>query len=144
MQRHGAAVILYQEDEMLLVRHSEESRNITGFYTLPAGGTEPCDKDSEDIIVREVKEETGLDINKQYLRALGHYDFTLERKVGKEQISLDLYACRTFSGKLMSGVETEPIWVKIEDFISGKYPLPHTSGNFLDEINKFLRKIIKK
>jgi len=135
----GAAVILYRKDEVLLVKHKEKSRNITGFYTLPAGEVEFRDKDSIDAAVREVNEETGLEIDKENLSSLGRYDFSMERKRGKEQISLDLYACGIFRGNLKSGVETIPIWVKIEDFVLGKYPSPYTSGNFSDDIKRFLR-----
>lgn len=144
MQRHGAAVVLYQEEEVLIVRHKSASRHFAGVYTIPGGESEPYDKDTKDTAVREVKEETGLEVDRGNLCKLGHYDFTMGRKVGMEQLSVDLYFCNKFLGELRDGDETTPHWVNIEDFISGKYPLPYMSGDFSADINKFLKKVINR
>jgi len=139
MPRYGAGVILTRKDEVLLVRHGEKSRNVLGLYTLPGGETESYDKDSMDTVIREVCEETGLIINRKNLRLLGHYIFFMQRRVGKEEMSIDLYSCKKFKGVLKSGEETEPVWVKSKKFISGEYQLPYTSGNFLADVFKFLK-----
>ena len=144
MQRHGAAVVLYQKNEILIVKHKLPSRHFAGVYTIPGGETEHYDEDTENTAVREVKEETGLDVNRENICKLGHYDFTMGRKVGMEELSVDLYSCNKFGGELREGDETIPIWVKIEDFISGKYPLPYMSGDFSSGINNFLKKVMNE
>jgi len=153
MSMFGAAAILYREDEVLIVKHGKESRHPTGLYSIPGGETKPSDRDTMDTIVREIREETGLEIDKANLDPLAHYDFDLGGKRGKRQVSVDLYACEV-TDKIKTNVnldeirtesfETIPVWVKIEDFILGKYTITYTSGNFLEDIIKYLKRKIRE
>ena len=141
MRRHYAVVILFEEDRVLLVRHKEGSRHPTGLYTIPGGEFELCDTDMRDTAVREIEEETGLKINRKRLVRLGKYNFTMQRRVGEEGLTTTLYACNRFLGDLRGGSETEPCWVKIDDYIAGMYPTPRMSGNFVEDINWFLTQV---
>jgi len=141
MRRHYAAVILYREDEVLIVRYKEVSRHPIGTFTIPAGEFERCDTNMRDTAVREVEEETGLKINRERIVRLGKYNFTMQRRVGEEDLIVTLYACNRFLGDLRGGSETEPCWVKIDDYIAGMYPTPRMSGNFVEDINWFLTQV---
>jgi len=141
MQLDGAAVILYQEDKVLVVKHKDCSRHLTGSYTIPSGQAECYDRDTKDTAIREVEEETGLKIDRKRLFELGRYDFTMQRRVGEDDLIVTLYACNRFLGDLRGGSETEPCWVKIDDYIAGMYPTPRMSGNFAEDINWFLTQV---
>ena len=137
----GAAAILYREDKVLIVRNVGKSRHVIGTYGLPGGEHEECDKDTRHTAVREIEEESGLIVDREDLGLLGHYDFEMARRNGKQHMSLDLYATKRFRGSIRNGTETEPMWVKIDDYVSGMYPLPYMTGNFSDDIKNFLRKV---
>ncbi len=53
-----AQVVLLREDRILLARHR---RGAHVYWVLPGGGVEPSET-SEEAAVREVREETGLEI----------------------------------------------------------------------------------
>ena len=144
MLRYGSAVVICKGNEVLLVRHGDKSRHLTGVYTLPSGEKELYDHDFEDTAVREVREETGLEITRQSLSRLGHFDSIVERKRGEESVSLYLYTCDSFTGELKKQNETEPVWVEIAGVLSGKYPMPRMSGNLSHVVNEHLRNHLKK
>jgi len=62
------AIILYPKNKILLVKRTTPP--FVGFWALPGGRCEPEEK-AEQTILREVKEETGLDV--AIIRKLGEY-----------------------------------------------------------------------
>lgn len=59
--RVAAYALLAQEKRILLCRLSPEVPKWAGYWTLPGGGID-FGESPEDAMVREVKEETGLDV----------------------------------------------------------------------------------
>lgn len=57
----GAAAIINENKEILLLKRSRNSKNAPGEWTFPAGGIEEDDISMESCVIREVKEETNLD-----------------------------------------------------------------------------------
>jgi ADP-ribose pyrophosphatase YjhB (NUDIX family) len=55
----AAAMVLFEKQDVLLVKRRFEPRS--GFWSLPAGFIE-ADETPEQAAIREVKEETGLDV----------------------------------------------------------------------------------
>jgi 8-oxo-dGTP diphosphatase len=55
----ATAIIAYPENRILLIKRS--TAPFAGYWALPGGRSEP-EETAEQTIVREVKEETGLDI----------------------------------------------------------------------------------
>lgn len=55
----ATAIITYPENKILLIKRSTSP--FVGYWALPGGRSEPGET-AEQTIVREVKEETGLDI----------------------------------------------------------------------------------
>ena len=106
-----AAVLVIDQDEVLLMhrlRHGEE------YYVVPGGGME-AGEDAPHAAVREIKEETGLDI------VLGEQIGTIDLD-GRRQ---HLYAATSFFGEpKLGGPELERqtpeniyklVWIPIED-----------------------------
>ena len=121
-----------------MVEHKKSSKHPLGYYGLP-GGRVNAGEQSEDAAPREVKEETGLDVNKNDLQRVGIYTVDVERRVGEEEASITLYSCRKFRGKLKGGDETIPLWAKIPDVLEDKYKMPRISGNFISDVKKLLK-----
>ncbi len=62
--RVGTRAVIFNEKNKILVEHHLTPE--TNYYYLPGGGTLPREK-IEDCLVREVKEETGLDVRAERL-----------------------------------------------------------------------------
>ncbi|WP_434361703.1 NUDIX domain-containing protein [Parasalinivibrio latis] len=56
--RIRAAGIAVKNDAILLVKHTMNNRT---FWIPPGGGREDCDVTTKDTVIRELKEESGLD-----------------------------------------------------------------------------------
>jgi 8-oxo-dGTP diphosphatase len=66
--RTATAIILFSPDKILLIKRSTPP--FVGYWALPGGRVDPGET-VEQTIVREVKEETGLDI--KIVRKVGEY-----------------------------------------------------------------------
>lgn len=63
------ALLLDQAGDFLLLQRSDTHPKLGGFYDLP-GGTVEQDEHWRDAVIREVKEETGIEIDHTRLKAL--------------------------------------------------------------------------
>ena len=111
-----AAVLIYQDDKVLLVKHGETSNHPTDSYGLPAGKLEEGE-DELDCAVRELKEETGLVAEREDLIITPKiYDAVLERKHDEEKPStMRTFICHRYTGKLRPTLETIPQWTNLND-----------------------------
>ena len=57
----AGALIVNEKNETLLQKRTDKTRNRAGFWAKPGGGVEFGDK-IEDTVIREIKEELGVDI----------------------------------------------------------------------------------
>jgi len=137
MTTPAVSIAILEKDEVLLVKHKASSRHPLDYYGLPGGAVKEGES-YEEAAVREVNEETGLEIDKNDLVKVGTYIINVERKVGEEETSMALYSCKKFRGELKSEAETIPFWAKIPDVLSGKYKMPRISGNFISDVMKLL------
>ena len=91
--RTATAIIEFPGDMILLIKR--DTVPFKGYWALPGGRSEP-DEPVEETIVREVKEETGLDVS--IVRKVGEYH---EQGV-QEDVEYDYYpAC--FLVKVVGG-----------------------------------------
>jgi 8-oxo-dGTP diphosphatase len=90
----GAGALVETEGRVVLVRRGVEPK--VGLWCLPSGYVE-ADELVEQAVVREMKEETGLDVEIDDM--LGVYSFGREPQTGV----LVLYAAHTVGGELRAG-----------------------------------------
>ena len=94
--------LVYHQDEILMQNRTKDDWR--GF-TLPGGHVEPGESVVESV-VREVKEETGLDIQNPVLCGVKQFPIENGRYI------IFLFKTNEFSGKLVSSEEGEMRWVK--------------------------------
>lgn len=91
--RTATAIILKEPDLLLLIKR--KTRPFFGFWALPGGRLDPGEI-VEETIIREVKEETGLDVC--IIKKIGEY-----REVGiQENVEYD-YSPACFLVKIIGG-----------------------------------------
>jgi len=73
MKKNRSTAIIIRDGKLLLIHRHRPGRD---YYTLPGGGVE-LEESFEDACIREVKEETGLDV--LALRLVSRY-ITLEKE----------------------------------------------------------------
>ncbi|MGA2680930.1 MAG: NUDIX hydrolase [Candidatus Bathyarchaeia archaeon] len=78
----STAIIPFPEDKILLVKR--DTVPFKGYWALPGGRMDP-DETVEQTIIRECKEETGLDV--EIVRKIGEY---LEKGV-KDEVEYEYY-----------------------------------------------------
>lgn len=116
-------VVVIKDSWVLLVRHLEKAGHLTGMYGLPAG--RPGENESaEETAIRELKEETGLEVKMEDLVRLPTVQVAdIQRSDGTvKRMSIECFVAWQASGELEGEKnETEPEWVSISEL--GNVPL---------------------
>ncbi|NBK96645.1 MAG: 8-oxo-dGTP diphosphatase [Erysipelotrichia bacterium] len=100
---------MIRDGESVLVQ--ERTKNDWPGITFPGGKLEN-DESIYASCVREVKEETGLDVSKLMLKGIIHY----ELKDKQERWLIYLYETHSFSGEIeVSDKEDEVYWINYAD-----------------------------
>lgn len=105
--------MLYKDDEVLVINRTKSDWPGLSF---PGGHVEKGES-LEEAVIREMKEETGLDIKNPILCAIKDWDW------GNDTRYLGLlYKCNEFQGELKNSEEGEVFWIK-KDKLLNTYPL---------------------
>ena len=108
-------VLIIKDNNVLLVRHRKSAEHLNGKYGLPAGRINGNESEKETA-KRELKEETGLDVDLNDLTLIPkEWIAKIERKDGAKEFSLKVFYANKFSGSLIDSSETFSEWVAIED-----------------------------
>ena len=126
------ALVVNDKGELLLVRSVKWGEK----YTVPGGHIELGER-AEDAIVREVKEETGLDAISEDLLIVQQAIYPKDYYKHEHYIFMD-YICRTRSPEVrLDGRELQSyVWVKPEDAL--KLDLEEYTRRF---VVKYLEKV---
>lgn len=74
-----ACLLINPDKKFLLIQRASKDDSLPGFWELPSGGIDEGE-DMETSVIREVKEESGIDISKENLKLVDSesYSFTKE------------------------------------------------------------------
>ena len=118
MESQVAGVVIFNDDKVLVVKHTEKAGHITGHYGLPAGRCESGES-YEATAVRELFEETGIHASISDLIPLPTiFHEIIPRKDGKKEFIMRVFLCRKYSGKLRNSEETIPEWMPLRSLDS--------------------------
>ena len=125
------ALIVNDKNETILLKRTSKTRNGTGFWSKPGGGVEFGEK-VEDAVIREIKEELGVDV--EIVKFLGFTEGILID--GKQHWISFNYLAKIISGEIknMEPEKHEEIkWFKLDD-------LPEkVMINTIEPINEYLK-----
>lgn len=112
---NSVGIVVIHDGKVLLVKHGEVAKHLTGTYGTPAGRID-SNETSVEAAVRELEEETGLVSTTGDLVELPKkYIADIERKSGKvERFNHTVFVCKKFSGNIRATDEVEPEWIEID------------------------------
>lgn len=112
-----AAVALIDADGRVLLAQRPEGKSLAGLWEFPGGKVEPGES-PEACLIRELKEELGIDTWKSCLAPLTFASHAYE----EFHLLMPLYACRRWEG-IPRGQEGQALaWVRAERL--SEYPMP--------------------
>lgn len=107
----GAVII--KDKKVLLVKHTKKAKHLEGTFGLPAVEVRPDEK-VITALIREVKEETGLEVQSKDVKRLPQpYCDEMEQKDGKKLFIYLPYIVKKYSGNITRGDTNEPFWIDI-------------------------------
>lgn len=63
LSKHYVDALLIDDDKLLILRRANYMRKFGGYWGLVGGSIDNKDKNSKEAIIREIKEETGIDLS---------------------------------------------------------------------------------
>ena len=108
--------LINNADEILLSKRPK-NKHLAGFWEFPGGKVETGEV-PEIALIREIKEELGININNKCIAPLSFSEFDYK----EFQLLLLLYVCRRWEGKAKSMENNEIRWVKAN--MLRKYKMP--------------------
>ncbi|MBT4033295.1 MAG: A/G-specific adenine glycosylase [Candidatus Marinimicrobia bacterium] len=118
---------LIRRDQKLLIQRRPENGLLGGLWEFPGGKIEKGEL-GEAALLREIKEETGLDID------LGWEIGTINHAYTHFKITLTAWFCDWISGEAQRFAATENRWVYMDELKD--YALPKANNKILDILAK--------
>jgi len=112
-----SAVALVDADGRVLLAQRPEGKNLAGLWEFPGGKIEK-DEAPEAALIRELKEELGIDTSASCLAPLTFSSHRYETF----HLMMALFVCRVWQGQPKAQEGQSLAWVFPKDF--DKYPMP--------------------
>ena len=128
-----SAVALIDWQGKVLISSRSENQILHNFWEFP-GGKLKTNESPDDAIIREIKEELSLDINKKSLKPLSFNTYTYD----EFHAIIFFYICRSWKGTPVSKKNQKILWVKIDKL--KKYKFLAGSNKFVLELNNLFKK----
>lgn len=123
------AVIFDEQGRCLLIRRSNQCRNFVGQWEWPGGKVDPGE-DFATALVREVREETSLDVEIARLAGAAQYE------MAKANVILLYLEARWIAGEVrLSGEHDDSAWVRLSEL---------NQWDLTDQMRSFLREYIQQ
>jgi 8-oxo-dGTP diphosphatase len=112
-----SAVALIDTDGRILLAKRPEGKSLAGMWEFPGGKVEDGER-PEEALIRELKEELGIDVEKSCLAPLTFASHVYE----DFHLLMPLYVCRRWKG-IAAGLEGQELkWVKAKDLRNHQMP----------------------
>jgi 8-oxo-dGTP diphosphatase len=112
-----SAVALIDTDGRILLAKRPEGKSLAGMWEFPGGKVEDGER-PEEALIRELKEELGIDVEKSCLAPLTFASHAYE----DFHLLMPLYVCRRWKG-IAAGLEGQELkWVKAKDLRNHQMP----------------------
>ena len=127
----SAVALLDWQGKVLISYRSEDHSVLPNFWEFPGGKIEP-NETPETALVRELKEELGIDTHESCLAPLSFSS----HQYSEFQILLLLYICRKWKGSARAISASELKWVFARDLRG--YAMPEANKEFISHLQDLL------
>ena len=128
-----STVALIDWQGKVLISLRSDNKILSNFWEFP-GGKIKTNENPDDAIVREIKEELSLDINKKSLKPSSFNTYTYD----EFHAIIFFYICRSWKGTPLSKTNQKILWIEIDKL--KKYKLLPGSNKFVLELNNLFKK----
>ena len=126
-----SAVALVDADHRVLIAQRPEGKSMAGLWEFPGGKVE-AGETPEMALVRELKEELGIDITESCLAPFTFASFTYD----DFHLMRPLYLCRVWKGDITPMENQQVKWVRPVRL--GDYPMPPADVPLVAMLRDFL------
>jgi 8-oxo-dGTP diphosphatase len=110
-------VALIDDDKRVLIAKRPEGKPMAGLWEFPGGKVE-ADETPEDALIREIKEELGIELCRTCLAPFNFASHAYEAF----HLLMPLYLCRTWTGEITPREGQSVEWVRALHL--SRYPMP--------------------
>lgn len=113
-------ILIFQNNQVLLVEHGETAGHMTGTYGIPGGRVDEGES-LRQTAVREFAEETGLTVLENDLGEFpnNEYSADIQRKDGTtRKFTMHIFLASKWEGSLKNTGETTPEWINMDQLDS--------------------------
>ena len=128
-----SVVALIDWQGKVLISSRSENQILHNFWEFP-GGKLKTNESPDDAIIREIKEELSLDINKKSLKPLSFNTYTYD----EFHAIIFFYICRSWKGTPLSNENKKILWIEIDKLKN--YKLLPGNSKFILELNNLIKK----
>lgn len=104
------AAALINSEEMILLSQRAKNKPFGGLWEFPGGKVEPGET-PEEALIREIKEEIGIDISQKCIAPLTFASYSYD----KFHLLMPLYICRVWQGIPVAKESQTIKWVRINE-----------------------------
>ena len=126
-----AACALIDSDGRILLTRRPEGKPMAGLWEFPGGKMHPGEP-PEDAVIRELREELGIDISSNCLAAFAF----ASHRYPKFHLLMPLFLCRRWAGRPVGREGQKLAWVRPEKLLD--YPMPPADKPLIPLLRDFL------
>ncbi|PIE07795.1 MAG: 8-oxo-dGTP diphosphatase MutT [Rhodobacterales bacterium] len=112
-----SAVALIDTDGRVLLARRPEGKSMAGLWEFPGGKVEPGET-PEAALIRELREELGIDVSAACLAPLTFASHSYD----DFHLLMPVFACRKWTGSVIPLEGQTLAWVRVDDL--KRYPMP--------------------
>jgi A/G-specific adenine glycosylase len=123
--KHIGVAVIWNQQQQILIDQRKQSGLLGGLWEFPGGKIE-AGETPEDCIVREIREELGIEI------AVGEHLITIDHAYTHFKVRLIVHHCKHLSGEPQA-IECDAIrWVTLDQI--DQYPFPKANTQIIDAL----------